>query len=63
MNLDLSAPDLNNQAGSISALTADKASDQIDVLYQAAIDRGSTDLRRCLDLYTKAKERYVLRQF
>jgi hypothetical protein len=37
-------PDLTKQAGSMSALTADKAYDQIDV-YQAAIDRGSTDLK------------------
>ena len=36
------AIDLIKQAGSMSALTADKAYVQIDV-YQAAIDHGSTD--------------------
>ena len=38
------ALDLMNQADFISALTGAKAYDQIGV-YQAAIDRGSTDLK------------------
>ena len=47
------APDLIKQAGSISALTTDKAYDQIDV-YQAAIDHGSTDLKLLIHPRTDA---------
>ena len=47
------APDLIKQAGSINALIADKAYDQIDV-YQAAIDRGSTDLKLLIHPRTDA---------
>ena len=59
------APDLIKQAGSISALTADKAYDQIDV-YQAAIDRGSTDLKLLIhprtDAVISASNQAALRQ-
>jgi len=59
------APNLIKQAGSINALTADKAYDQIDV-YQAAIDRGSTDLKLLIhprtDAVISASNQAALRQ-
>ena len=59
------APNLIKQAGSINALTADKAYDQIDV-YQAAIDRGSTDLKLLIhprtDAVISASDQAALRQ-
>jgi hypothetical protein len=47
------APDLIKRAGSLSALTGDKAYHQIDV-YQAAIDQGSTDLKLLIHPRTDA---------
>ena len=56
---------LIKQAGSINALTADKAYDQIDV-YQAAIDHGSTDLKLLVhprtDAVISASNQATLRQ-